>query len=257
MKESVNNYNYTPLVTIVSVIGVIIIISPYLTYSLYFHNSVISTNNQDWANFGSFIGGVLSPLVAIGGIFITLLIYKMSDERNNALKKRQEMAQKPLLHIYTGDWDNLLKVSLINRGIGTLIIKAYEIVDISCEGKKYKGFFEIFKSYDNLLNQNTGNLEGYMISPNEEKDILLAKNPYIDDAKTKLKHKNKHYIFFLKKLRNTLKKLEIRIIYKDIYGNDFEATQKLDWYGRTESNCDIEVYTSLINLYKTKDDKGS
>ncbi len=57
----------------------LILITPVVVYTFHFWDYEISNNPADWANFGSYIGGVYSVITAIAAIFIT---YKINNVNN-------------------------------------------------------------------------------------------------------------------------------------------------------------------------------
>ncbi|WP_438499114.1 hypothetical protein, partial [Alteromonas australica] len=62
---------------ILTLIAFILVIAPY---GCVFTN--LSDNNQDWANFGSYVGGTLSPVIATLALFgLGLTIYQQQQQQ--------------------------------------------------------------------------------------------------------------------------------------------------------------------------------
>jgi hypothetical protein len=64
-------------------------IIPFAFYLLFLHGP-ISSNDQNWANFGSYIGGIVSPVFSFLSFIIVLIIYYQSNED----KKEDQISKK-------------------------------------------------------------------------------------------------------------------------------------------------------------------
>jgi hypothetical protein len=78
------------------IIFIITVIFPVIFYVYYFGNFEISTNSQNWAEFGSYFGGILSPIIALfSTIILGLLTYELSKnnstENLNIFKLQQKI----------------------------------------------------------------------------------------------------------------------------------------------------------------------
>lgn len=79
------NKNVTRNIIIVLVITLLIILMTVLLYVVNFMEYSVSKDGTDWANFGSYIGGVLSPLISlISLIVLTYITYLISKNDNVA-----------------------------------------------------------------------------------------------------------------------------------------------------------------------------
>ena len=79
------NKNVTRNMIIVLVITLLIILGTVLSYIVNFKEYSVSKDSVDWANFGSYIGGILSPLISlISLIVLTYITYLISRNDNVA-----------------------------------------------------------------------------------------------------------------------------------------------------------------------------
>lgn len=79
------NKNVTRNMIIVLVITLLIILGTVLLYVVNFKEYSVSKDGTDWANFGSYIGGVLAPLISlISLIVLTYITYLISKNDNVA-----------------------------------------------------------------------------------------------------------------------------------------------------------------------------
>lgn len=79
------NKNVTKNMIIVLVITLLIILGTVLSYIVNFKEYSVSKDGADWANFGSYIGGILSPLISlISLIVLTYITYLISKNDNVA-----------------------------------------------------------------------------------------------------------------------------------------------------------------------------
>lgn len=226
------NNNQRTTIIVFGIIAIIIILIPLFIYSLKFKDQTFSFNNQDWSHFGSYMNGVLAPIIALTGALITIVLNALSQARNRALSEREEMSQRPLMHVYSGDYENRIKISMLNKGLGALIITKYEIIN-TVTNEKHGSFFDLVKQYDDKLENYTGDMTDQVLSPEEEKELFLSENPWKDETKTSFKKDHDEYKQFAEELRNIFKDLKIVINYKNIYNTEMDTYElDLKWYGR-------------------------
>ncbi len=86
------------------IISAIIITIPIIFFIVFFHNQNISHNQSDWAVFGTYINGLLSPMISLMSlvvlVYIYLIIQKLSSEENHKLYKLKRRIEA---------YDNLLE----------------------------------------------------------------------------------------------------------------------------------------------------
>ena len=81
------------------IIFMISIIIPIIFYVYYFGNIEISTNTNKWAEFGSYFGGVLSPIIALfSTIILGLLTYELSKNNSTENLNLFKLQQKILAY---------------------------------------------------------------------------------------------------------------------------------------------------------------
>jgi hypothetical protein len=68
-------------------IGFVAVSVPVLSWLLMFYDSQWSPNSSDWSNFGSFIGGTLSPILAFASFLAILVTIKLQQAKNNQEKR--------------------------------------------------------------------------------------------------------------------------------------------------------------------------
>lgn len=88
-------------VIIILIITLLLILSTVLSYILNFKGFSVSKDGADWANLGSYVGGILSPLISLISLivltYITYLISKNDNVANfklNLLSRRLEAYDK-------------------------------------------------------------------------------------------------------------------------------------------------------------------
>jgi len=156
---------------------------------------------------------VLNLLILGGTLFVAYTTYKSQKIHNyNSVK--------PILQLDLGDYEDDIYVRLYNNGVGPAIIKSIKIVKSGDNATRSDiiGYFENLEWEWDVF--NTG-LEGVAIAPNQYTFFIDMKNPN-DDQK--------------RKLRNTLRKLQIQVDYVDIYGNlMLPINEDLSWFERDNS----------------------
>ncbi|SMN17295.1 hypothetical protein CRYPA_1240 [uncultured Candidatus Thioglobus sp.] len=75
--------------TLIAIIVFVLAITPFVFWSLQFSSGDISNQTSDWSNFGSFVGGTLSPVLAFIS-FLGLLATLQSQEKENKRSKKHE-----------------------------------------------------------------------------------------------------------------------------------------------------------------------
>ena len=74
-----NRLNSYHIITIIFAIAVLI---PILLYYINFHNNGLSKNGVDWANFSTYISGIVSPIISIISVFVLLKVNESVKQSN-------------------------------------------------------------------------------------------------------------------------------------------------------------------------------
>ncbi|WP_373943095.1 hypothetical protein OEG92_08340 [Polaribacter sejongensis] len=144
----------TPLI----IIGIIVIIIPVLTFVFVFINNPISDKQSDWADFGTYINGILTPIVSIFSFLILIYIYfeieKLSNENNHnlfILQKRMEAFEELEKYIHEFSQINLRFLQIKNTLTSTLFndksklnentMKDFRDLSSSCSSLYHYTFF--------------------------------------------------------------------------------------------------------------------
>lgn len=197
--------------------GAILLVTPLFVYFYNFYGHELSKNTETWAQFGDYLNGTFMPLIALVGIVVTLVLGIISDKRNQANVKIEQMKQRPLLHIGYFDYENKIEIFMINKGIGPLLIESYKIYnEIS---KEYlDGLYTCLPKTATPYNNYTGNKNNIVLSPGEQDQLLLYEDKNKDD---------------IEKIRKTLMDLKLIVEYRDVYDNKMPIySRSLIWFGR-------------------------
>lgn len=184
---------------------------------MFLHCNIIENtnilNNSDYIALSAIFVSISSVMISI---IYNRKTYKLS-KINTVLSKKPLLAAKIFSDIKTGE----IEVGIENNGLGPAIIKEIKFKSEHLESKKCLDVFEkiklkdgshlVFHLKDTLLGQFTNK---YSIS--EKKYILLYK-AIITNPSTSTKNL----------VINHIKKCEMLITYSDIFGNEFEKTEKI------------------------------
>jgi hypothetical protein len=124
----------------------------------------------------------------------------------------------PLGFISLANYENLLRIKIINNGVGPLIIQNIKTYKNKEDIKNYP--IEWFENDNIIWSTFRKNLEEYSIAANSESILLEYK---VDLS-------NKQSIETRDIIRNKLKDLTITIEYNDIYNKKYKKERKLSWF---------------------------
>lgn len=206
-------------------IGFIILTTPYIIYICHFYESDLSYKTSDWGNFGSYINGIIAPIIAFLGIIITYTLSQNNKKTNLTLLKRKEMEQRPLLYVSYDDYENYIEIKISNKGIGPAVIQEY-IVKNTRTGVKYDSFYNILKEINlQSFTYYTGDMSKLIMSPNEEKYLFIQDRRKENESEEDL---------VIELIRNKICDLKIIIKYQGIYekGENYTFERSLKWFGR-------------------------
>lgn len=116
--------NKKSLLTVLLFSTVLIILIPFILYLSKF-NGRLSVNNQDWANFGSFYGGIVSSIFAALSFIIVLIIF--SNEIQNKTNDKIDSNILKYLDVLSSRYQKI-SVNINNQKIiGTDVFNQFNV----------------------------------------------------------------------------------------------------------------------------------
>jgi hypothetical protein len=199
---------------------------PALVYLSKFGSASLSPNNIDWSQFGTYLSGTLSPVIALTGAILTFTLGFVSYRHNQTLLKKQEREKRPLVNVSFMDKDNSITISLHNKGLGPMIVTKYRIEhEITSEEKP--GVFDWIQSLPCKYGNYTGNQDNLVLRNGEKRNLLRLEGELTDTSF--LEHRDR--------LRDLLGDLRITITYNDIYDTPMPVyTKSFSWFKRHINN---------------------
>jgi len=201
----------------------VLVILPLLGYYLNFKNTELSKDTELWGNFGDFLNGIYTPLIALVGIIVTFYLGIISDKRNESNLKIEQQKHRPILHIAYWDSEDYLKVSIHNKGNGPLIINTCKFINVENNVVEYR-IYDCIPDLEKYSYQNyTGIISNVVLKADEEFELFLYE----------VKDEDNYTILNKTKIRKSLSKYKIVIKYEDVYENVMPlAERNLAWFGR-------------------------
>ena len=213
----------------------LILLIPLCFYIVNFSSYKISDSTEIWAQFGDYLNGTFMPIIALIGVVITYYLGILSDRRiaaqtestklindNNMLLEK--IKHKPMLYIGYWDGKENIELTICNKGIGPLLITSYKLENVS-KNKIFSSVYEAVADIENDYDDFSGNHEGLVLAPNEQRLLLSFK---LNEKKDKNAFEKDRL-----KIRKSLKDLKFIIKYQDVYKEDLpEYTRELSWFGR-------------------------
>ena len=225
-------------ICLVIIIFLIIAFIPVAIYWYKFKNLTVSSNINDWALFGNYVGGISGTLLtffavifSLTTIYFTAKISKQIQDNEFAFNEKQSNEQlktlhqqsKPYPYLHLSKYNKLTAVTIQNMGLGPLIITSWNIT--------YDGI-ENYRSFRHLLvKKYLAKPESVEVSYNSAPQHILAPNTH--KRLLKIKPSGRAEENFEKDhsdLRKLLEKSEVFINYEDIFGNKFQMQKKLDFF---------------------------
>ena len=149
-------------------------------FILKFRNHEISSNMEDWAQFGSYVGGIITPLLAIINIcvfvILTLTIQQLTDKNNEAtLETNKKIALMSMKHEELNNFkkvmdenlqywrDNLGEVDRIRKVLYGYNVLEYRMMFLFPELRDSKNNKDLRKFIVEALNKHeNGDIESAM-----------------------------------------------------------------------------------------------
>lgn len=198
------------------------LIAVLITIGFYVHNfssttPTLSSKTTDWGVFGDYFGGVLNPVIAFSTLCATLYIAKVAHDFE---QRRKQESSMPVALIMCSDYEDRIKVFIENVGVGPLAIKRFDIFKAN-ELQATKNLIDLMPDAPEGILWTFFTLSGprpFIYQDNIA--LLLQLDGELND---------RQFCEFRDQVRRTLKDIEIKLEYSDIYGNKKEpVSRKLD-----------------------------
>ena len=93
MKNKEDNKLTYYLITIILTISIIV---PIILYYANFHDYNISKNSNDWANFSTYISGIVTPIISIISVIVLLKVNESVKQSNFNIYNRYKRLRKKI-----------------------------------------------------------------------------------------------------------------------------------------------------------------
>jgi hypothetical protein len=141
----------------------VLALAPAITYFVSFSSGHLSDKNLDWSQFGTYLAGTLTPVIALTGAVLTFTLGLVSHRHNQTLLSRQEREKRPLANIGYEDRDEKLSVNLQNKGLGPLLITKY-VVKHLVTGEEKESVYEWIRILPCAYGNYTSNLDNHVLT---------------------------------------------------------------------------------------------
>lgn len=163
---------------------------------------------------------ICALITSVVSIILTVITIKIQHRHN--LK-----SVRPIGYITVGDYENDIYVSIINNGIGPMLIKGFKATN-----ERVSSDSSLIDIIPNDLNEQivwsdfASTIIGRTLKPGDRM--------YLIRLKIKEEEIDKEFYQKIKKsIREFLKNVKIVIEYTDIYEkNKYNISRKLEWFGR-------------------------
>lgn len=218
---------------------IITILVPVALYLYKFNSLELSNSQNDWASFGSYIGGIIGTFFNLLAVIFSLISIIITITIAEKIQKREEIVNeqsakyekekidreteltykqnKPYPFLDLKRFPNKTEIILCNHGLGPLNIKKWSISSNSVE---YDDFGKLFADISSYIDYNSSKIlhndsPTHIISPNNHK-ILFSIEPNGEI--------NESFIKFQQKTRDKFRVSEMNFTYEDIFENEFKKT---------------------------------
>jgi hypothetical protein len=206
------------------VLSIILLLTPLVVYFINFRKFPISNRTETWGQFGDYLNGTFMPVIALAGVVVTLILGIISDKRNatNIIIEQQKL--RPILHIGYIDSEEMIKIFMVNKGSGPLIITKFRLLHLQ-NSTKLSSIFDCLPIIKTHFDNYTGNQNNTVLSPNEETVLLLFKILESDDQAECEEDRDL--------TRQYISNYKIVVDYKDVYDKNMPTYERsLEWFGR-------------------------
>ena len=211
----------TRLIIFVVIILVLLGFLPAYIYIHHFSNKVLSDDNLAWAQFGTYLTGTLSPVIALTAALLTFSAGMITNRHNEVVLEKQQREKRPFVNVGYEDMENKVALTLHNKGLGPMQITRYAFVD--AQGNEKSSIFDFLHGFDCTFNNYTGDLTDLVSSAPQSINLIRLKGRATDTKFTTNRDK----------LREVLGGLKVMIEYKDIYDQPMPPySRSLKWFLR-------------------------
>lgn len=174
------------------------------------------------ANAANAFAAMASAFVALLALLVSTLSVWLSIRAMSAQQKHNELAVRPLAEITVGDYEDSLRVKLINNGTGPMIIGILEVDNGTHTKSSIIDWMPLLPAGRYWTNF-TQSLEDRTLQPGSE-IVLLELTEHESET---------DFASCRDITRNALAPLTVRVNYKDIYNKSMPPRSKsLSWFGR-------------------------
>jgi hypothetical protein len=175
----------------------------------------------------------VNALVAIGAVLLSSLSIILTVTALWFQRRHYFKSLTPIAYISARDYENVLEVTLVNDGIGPLLVEKFVA---SFEGAEKENIIEWMPA-GIVWSTFTKFISGRCIPAG--KSVILVRfegNP--DDAEFQRSRNS---------VRRTLSRLQVAVKYHDIYGRKMpDAQRALDWFARNLPDAEARDETPSI-----------
>lgn len=181
---------------VLTIIAVLIVLMTVLTFLLNFRTQIISDNISDWGSLGSYIGGILSPVISFISLivlaYITYLVSRNNSEENrnlNLLKRRLDAFEELIKYynkVNTKGWATAIIVNSILTEL-----KKTDVLTITTTVKNLSEklnneivFFFEYYYFLNSFDKRYSHIFEYDFSNDDYNKVVLTANLVSEDLNT-------------------------------------------------------------------------
>jgi hypothetical protein len=171
----------------------------------------------------------ISALAAVAALLVSFLSIVLTSTALWLQRRHYFKSVTPIANILFGDYENLIRVTIRNNGVGPLLIKRFTVSNgqsvkddlISWMPELPEGIY-----WTNF----TANIDGRCITPNQALTILQLDGDI----------SNIDFVAFRDDIRQVLSLLTATLEYRDIYRRKMPTDKRsLEWFARNLINRDM------------------
>lgn len=158
-------------------------------------------------------------LISMVSIFLTIQTLKVQKQHN--LK-----SVRPIGHITAGDYEDDIYISIVNNGIGPLIIKELKVSNSQLSSSSLIDIIPDNINNSVIWTDFASNFINRALKPGDR--LYLVRLTFDETEKQQTNNKN-----IKETLRKFFQHLTLELSYTDIYEKKtYKVTRKLEWFGR-------------------------